>query len=135
MNRILSGIFRSPLLILAMLAGPVGAAQVEDPAGLDNLRKSAETGDAAAMLELGILYEYGYRLPDNKAPALAWYRLAAEAGDAKAAARQDALRATMSPTEIEEANKLYGEYAASLRKPALPAAETEPPAPPANTQN
>ena len=128
MNRILSRFLWSPLLLLALLATPAAAVTVEDPTGLENLRKSAEGGDAEAMFEIGILYEFGYRMPDNKAPALAWYRLAAEAGSSKAAIRQDALRTTMNAKEVEEANKLYGEYAGSLRKPA-PAATTPAAAP------
>ena len=116
-----------PLLLLALLAAPVGAAQVEDPAGLENLRQAAATGDAEAMLELGILYEFGYQMPDNKPPAVAWYRLAAEAGSARAAARGEAVRATMSPAEVEQANRLYAEYAAGIRRPA-PAPEPTAPA-------
>ena len=119
-----------PLLLLVLLAAPVGAAQVEDPAGLENLRKTAESGDAEAMLELGILYEFGYQMPDNKAPALAWYRLAAEAGNAKAASRMEAIRAGMNPAEIEQAGKLYGEYAASVRRSAPPATTPAPSTPP-----
>jgi TPR repeat protein len=126
MNRMLGW----PLMVLALLSAPVGAVQVEDPAGLENLRKSAESGNAEAMLELGILYEFGFRMPDNKAPALAWYRLAAEAGSAKASSRQDALRPTMSAKEVEEANKLYADYAANLRRPA-PAPTTPAPVQPA----
>lgn len=129
MNRILSGFLWAPLLLLAVATLPATAAQVEDPTGLENLRKGAESGDAEAMLELGILYEFGYRMPDNKAPALAWYRLAAEAGNSKAAIRQEALRPSMSPKEVEDANKLYTEYAASVRKPAP--ADTTPAASPA----
>jgi len=131
MNKILPWKRWLPLLLLALLAAPVGATQVEDPAGLENLRKAAEGGDADAMLELGILYEFGYQMPDNKPPALAWYRLAAEAGNPKAAARAEAVRGGMSPAEIEQANRLYGEYAASIRRPA-PAATT--PAPDAPTE-
>jgi TPR repeat protein len=129
MNKILPWKRWLPLLLLVLLVAPVGAAQVEDPAGLENLRKTAESGDAEAMLELGILYEFGYQMPDNKAPALAWYRLAAEAGNAKAASRMEGIRAGMSPAEVEQANKLYGEYAASVRRPAPPATAPAPSAP------
>lgn len=107
--------------VLASAAPPA-----EDPAGLDQLRKAAESGDAEAMLELGILYEFGFRMPDNKAPALAWYRLAAESGSAKAGARQDALRGKMAGKELEEANKLYAEYSATVRKPAPPKTAEQP---------
>jgi len=112
------------LLLLTVL--PAGAVQVDDASGLERLRKTAESGDTEAMLELGILYEYGFRMPDNKAPALAWYRLAAEAGNAKAGARHGVLKGAMSGKEIEEANKLYAEFAATIRKPA-PRTDTRPP--------
>jgi TPR repeat protein len=118
MNRIL----RWPWLLAALLAFTVAAA-AEDPANLEQLRTSAQRGDHEAMLELAILYEYGFRLKDHNPPALAWYRLAAEAGNTKAGARHDALKAKMSAKELDEASKLYAEYAAGLRRPA-PAAGT-----------
>jgi TPR repeat protein len=103
---------------LVLIPAFASAAPVEDPASLEQLRKAAEAGDAEAMLELGILYEFGFRMPDNKPPALAWYRLAAESGSTKAGARQDALRGKMAGKELDEANKLYAEYSSTLRKPA-----------------
>jgi len=112
--------------LLALAPALVSAASVEDPVGLDQLRKAAESGDAEAMLELGILYEFGFKMPDNKAPALAWYRLAAESGSAKAGPRQDALRGKMAGKELEEANKLYAEYSAAVRKPAPSKAAEQP---------
>src|SRR4051812_16528114 len=106
-TNIFSGVF---LGWLCMGLAPLALA-VEDPAGLEQLKKTAESGDNEAMLELGILYEYGFRLQDHNAPALAWYRLASEAGNAKAGARHDALRAKLTAAEMDEANKLYAEYA------------------------
>src|SRR5687768_9441454 len=97
-------------IMLCLLVPVLALAAPEEPAGLDQLRKAAESGDAEAMLELGILYEFGFSMPDNKAPALAWYRLAAESGNAKASARQDALRAKMAGKELDDANKLYADY-------------------------
>lgn len=125
---------------LCLTLMPMLALAAEAPAGLEQLRKQAESGDAEAMLELGILYEFGFRMADHKAPALAWYRLAAESGNAKAGARQDALRSKMAGKDLDESNKLYTEYAASVRKPAsapvapaaaVPAAAAPEPAAPA----
>jgi TPR repeat protein len=118
-------------LCLALMPVMVSAAPAEDPAGLEQLRKQAESGDVEAMLELGILYEFGFRMADNKAPALAWYRLAAESGNAKAGARQDALRGKMAAKDLDESNKLYSEYAATVRNKSAPApaAPTVPAAP------
>ncbi len=92
-------------VLLCSLLVPVSGAQ--DLASLEALRMQAERGDAAAQLEMGILYEYGYHLADNLPPALAWYMLAAEQGDAKAAARRDALQTKMSAAELAEARRLY----------------------------
>lgn len=111
---------------LCLLLAPVfGSAASDAPAGLEQLRKAAESGDAEAMLELGILYEFGFSMPDNKAPALAWYRLAAESGNNNANARQDALRGKMAGKELDEANKLHAEYSAAVRKPAPVKAEEQ----------
>ncbi|HKQ31129.1 MAG TPA: hypothetical protein VJS66_07590 [Burkholderiales bacterium] len=114
--------------LLALTPVLVLAAPTEDPVSLEQLRKAAEGGDAEAMLELGILYEFGFKMSDNKAPALAWYRLAAESGSARAGPRQDALRGKMVGKELEEANKLYTEYSAAVRKPAPPLRAAEQPA-------
>ena len=120
-------------MALALLPVLLLATPVEDSAGLEQLRTAAERGDSESMLELGILYEFGFRMQDHNAPALAWYRLAAEAGNPKAGARHDALKGKMSAKDVDEVNKLYAEYAASVRKPA-PSADTTPVSPvePAN---
>jgi TPR repeat protein len=100
------------LALLFSLFVPLAGAQ--DLATLERLREQAWRGDAEAQLEMGILYEFGFRMPNNKAPALAWYRLAAEHGNAKAAARRDALRAGMTPPELEEAQRLYEQWRAKM---------------------
>jgi TPR repeat protein len=100
-----------PILILSVFMSVVLAAE-DEPAGLRQLRAEAEAGSAEAQLELGILYEYGYRLPDNLVPAFAWYLRAAESGHTPAAKRRDALQARMKPAEIEDARRLARELAA-----------------------
>jgi len=47
-------------------------------------RDSANAGDAAAMLNLGALYDLGHGVPQDFREALSWYRRAAEAGNAAA---------------------------------------------------
>ncbi len=47
-------------------------------------RDASDTGDAAAMLGLGVLYDTGHGERQNFAEALYWYRRAAEAGNARA---------------------------------------------------
>ncbi len=47
-------------------------------------RDSANAGEAAAMLNLGALYDLGHGTPQDFREALSWYRRAAEAGNAAA---------------------------------------------------
>lgn len=93
------------LILCAVVTTPVLATD-DDPAGLERLREAAEAGKTDAQLELGILYEYGFRKPDHLVPALSWYLRAAESGDADAARRRDALMARLKPAEVEEAKRL-----------------------------
>ena len=98
------------VLIFGLMLPGVTAAQDTD--SLENLRAAAERGDATAQLEMGILYEYGFRLPDNRPPALAWYLLAAKQGNARAIERRDLLQARMTQAEISEAHRLAAEFGA-----------------------
>lgn len=99
-----------PIALVLLFGLLVPFAGAQDRSTLERLREQAWRGDAEAQLEMGILYEFGFGMPNNKAPALAWYRLAAEQGNAKAAARRDALRAGMTPPELEEAQRLYEQW-------------------------
>ena len=47
-------------------------------------RSAAEQGDVDAQHNLGIMYNNGQGVPENKAEAVNWYRLAAEQGNAPA---------------------------------------------------
>ncbi len=101
------------------------AVAAQDVASLEKLRAAAEQGDAAAQLEMGILYEYGFNFPTNKVPALAWYMLAADQGNVLAAKRRDLVKARMTPEEIEQARKLAAKY--SAEKAAEPPVSQETP--------
>ncbi len=72
-------------------------------AGLEDIRHDAEKGRTTAQYELGILYEFGFKLPDNETEALAWYSIAAERGNAPAAQRRDLLKARLSAQQVEQA--------------------------------
>jgi len=116
--------FLIAILLLSVLGTPVFAG--DEPPALTALRQSAEQGNRDAQLELGILYEFGYRMPDNLVPALAWYLRAAEQGNEQAAKRRDALMGSMKSGDVEEARKLAAEIAgkqstARSPTPAAPA--------------
>lgn len=110
-------------LILGLTAPLLAGAQ--DLASLEKMRQTAAQGSADAQLEMGILYEFGFKMPKNHVTALAWYLRAAEQGNALAAKRRDQIMTGMKPEEIEAAQKLSRELAA--QKQSTTAAPTAPP--------
>jgi len=121
----------TPARLLAILAAAFLWSAVAH-ADLDHIKRSAEAGDAEAQLELGILFEYGFRLKDNEIPALTWYSISANQGNAKAAKLRDALMSKMNPKEIEEAMEQVKSFkakplpAGAAPFPAGPTPETKP---------
>ena len=51
---------------------------------LDSLEAAAEQGDAAAQVNLGVMYNAGEGVPQNDTVAVRWVRMSAEQGDADA---------------------------------------------------
>lgn len=100
---------RKAVLTLIGAVTLAGVAWAQDGSRPEHVLSAAHSGDPAAQLQLGILYEYGFYLEDNKVPALAWYMLAAQHGDPKAAQRRDLLMARMSQADIEQARMLSAE--------------------------
>lgn len=106
-------------------------------ADLDDIRRAAEAGDSEAQLELGILFQYGFNYKDNEIPALTWYLLSANQGNAKAVKLADTLKAKMAASDVQEAMEQMAKYT-TVGKPAAPPAPApavaplpEPAAPPA----
>lgn len=98
-------------------------------ADLDQIRRAAEGGDAEAQLELGILFQYGFRLKDNEIPALTWYSISANQGNAKAARLRDTLMGKMNPKEVEEAMEQVKSFKAKPLPPGTPTTPAAPAAP------
>jgi len=110
-------IFTRTLAILLAALLWSGAARAD----LDDIRRAAEAGDTAAQLELGILFQYGFNYKDNEIPALTWYMLSANQGNAKAVKLRDALKAKMSEKEVQEAMEQVAQYKPSGKPVAAPA--------------
>lgn len=114
--------------LLAVIAGACLWAGVAR-ADLDDIRHAAESGDPQAQLELGVLFQFGFHYKDNEIPALTWYTLSANQGNAKAAKLRDALMGKMKPTEIEEAMEQVKQFKpTAAAAPAPSPAATEAPA-------
>lgn len=93
-------------------------------AGLEETRAAAEAGDVERQFELGELYEFGFRMPKNEVPALAWYIVAADNGHPKAGKRRDLLKARLPREQVAEAER---EAAKIPRRVTRPAAAPAPP--------
>jgi len=119
---------RATVFLILSLVVPVMAG-AQDLASLEQMRQTAEQGNAEAQLEMGILYEFGYHMPKNNVTALAWYMRSAAQGNALAVKRSDQLKSHMTPDEIDAADKLSKEL--MTKQPAQadipPATETPPP--------
>ena len=59
----------------------VGVAQPPLDVTVLALKKKADTGDADAQNSLGLRYDYGYGVTQDRAEAVKWYRIAADHGD------------------------------------------------------
>jgi len=105
-------------------------------ADLDDIRRAAEAGDTEAQLELGILFQYGFNYKGNEIPALTWYMLSANQGNAKAVKLRDALKSKMIEKEVQEAMEQVSQYKPSAKPVATPAAAApaSAPAPEAPTE-
>jgi len=95
-------------------------------ADLDDIRRAAEAGNAESQLELGILFQYGFNYKDNQIPALTWYILSANQGNAKAAKLRDALKAKMTEQDAGEAADQAAKFKPTAAAPAAPAAVSTP---------
>ena len=105
-------VFAAETGITPEAGSPAKAAETSAPAmlaadfkGPEKLLQAAKSGDAAAQLEIAILYEYGFNMPDNEVYALAWYILAADRST-KAATHRDRLVNKLSAAKVAEAKKM-----------------------------
>ncbi len=119
---------------LALILGLAVWTVLPARAGLDEIRAEAEKGDAEAQVELGVLYEFGFGMPNSEVAALAWYLLAAEQGNVRATTRRDLLMNRMAQKDVEAARRLSARLLKKTEKPevrAAPApAEPKPDPPP-----
>jgi TPR repeat protein len=74
-------------------------------------RLAAEQGDALAQYNLGLIYASGYDVvPKDDVQALVWFILAAKGGHDDAHANREAFATTMSPEQVEQAEKFARDW-------------------------
>lgn len=117
------------LLSLFLMPTVQAAEEVLVPTVPVGLLQAAKGGDAEAQLEIGILFEYGFFMKGNLPYALAWYTLAAERGNAKAAGYRDKLLQKLTPEEIDRADTLAKGFGVAPAPAAVPKMEDKKPEP------
>ena len=73
-------LLNTTLLFLLLVIGFSGVVSGQDEADFYETKRLAERGLAFAQVNLGLMYDLGVGVPENKAEAARWYRLAAEQG-------------------------------------------------------
>lgn len=78
----------------------------------------AEQGNADAQYNLGVLYDNGLGVPQDKVRAYMWFNLSAAQGREGAAAFRDLVARLMTPAQIAEAQRLAREWKPNTQSPS-----------------
>jgi TPR repeat protein len=109
-------------------ATPVAAGPLEDAdaaikrrdyaTAVRLIRPLAVQGDANAQYKLGVFYDNGLGVPQDKVRAYMWLNLSAAQGREGAAAFRDLIARRMTPAQKEEAQKLTREWKPNRQSPS-----------------
>lgn len=77
---------------------------------------AAEHGNEKAQLRLGVLCRNGLAIPAYNARVYAWMNIAATQGNLEALEYKNNILKNMTPSQIEEGQRLSREYAEKFRK-------------------
>ena len=116
------------IILVLGFATPVVAGPLEDAnaaikrrdyaTALRLIRPLAEKGDANAQYNLGVFYDNGLGVPQDKVRAYMWFNLSAAQGREGAAAFRDLIARRMTPAQIAEAQKLAHEWKPNTQSPS-----------------
>jgi hypothetical protein len=73
-------------------------------------RKSAEQGKASAQYNLGFMYEKGLGVPKDYVLSHMWFNLSAANGNKNGQKNRDIVEKRMTPSQIEDAQRLAREW-------------------------
>ena len=116
------------IILVLGFATPMAAGPLEDAdaavkrrdyaTALRLIRPLAEQGDANAQYILGVFYDNGLGVPQDKIRAYMWFNLSAAQGREGAAAFRDLIARRMTPAQIAEAQKLAREWKPFTQSPS-----------------
>ncbi|MGB8564260.1 MAG: hypothetical protein WCD83_12700 [Pseudolabrys sp.] len=127
MNLTLKHVVVAIILILGFAASATAGSLEDADAALKRrdyqtavrlIRPLAEQGNANAQYNLGVLYDNGLGVPQDKVRAYMWFTLSASQGRDGAAAFRDLIARRMTPAQIEEAQKLTREWKPNTQSPS-----------------
>ena len=115
------------ILLMLSFAAPVAAGPIEDAdtaikrrdyaTAVRLIRPLAEQGDANAQYNLGVFYDNGLDVPQDRVSAYMWFSLSAAQGKEGAATFRDLIARLMTPAQIAEAQKLAREWKPTTQRP------------------
>ncbi|MGB7278846.1 MAG: hypothetical protein WBD15_13995 [Pseudolabrys sp.] len=82
------------------------------------IRPVAEQGNANAQYNLGVFYDNGLGVPQDKVRAYMWFNLSAAQGREGAAAFRDLIARRMTPAQTAEAQRLAREWKPNMQSPS-----------------
>ena len=80
-------------------------------------RRAAEQGYAHGQFSLGVMYYFAEGVPKDHVLSYKWFNLSADQGNKNAAELRDVLATEMTPSQIQEAQKLAREFKPKKEKP------------------
>ena len=115
------------IILMLSFAAPVAAGPLEDAdtaikrrdyaTAVRLIRPLAEQGDATAQYNLGVFYDNGLDVPQDRVSAYMWFSLSAAQGKEGAATFRDLIARRMTPAQIAEAQKLAREWKPTTQPP------------------
>ena len=116
-KRALATVLLSLSFAISVLAGPLEDANAaikrrDYATAVRLIRPLAEQGNANAQYNLGVLYDNGLGVPQDRVRAYMWLNLAAMQGRESAATIRDLVARLMTPVQISEAQKMAREWKA-----------------------
>ena len=88
---------------------------------ISSLKSSAETGDAWAQNNLGMMYQNGQGVTQDVMEAYKWYHLAAAQGNTNAARNRDNLAVALTPDQEAESSWRIALFQIRFKNAASPA--------------
>ncbi|MGB8118675.1 MAG: hypothetical protein WCF56_08115, partial [Pseudolabrys sp.] len=82
------------------------------------IRPVAEQGNANAQYNLGVFYDNGLGVPQDKVRAYMWFNLSAAQGREGAAAFRDLIARRMTPGQSAEAQRLARVWKPNMQSPS-----------------